>query len=503
MLKKALILVCTALLLFQCRKDRIDEDNISTSSGIQLSFSDQVVLFDTVFTTVGSTTRYLKVYNNSSSSIKISSIRLVGVDNAVFRMNVDGEPGDLIKDVYLAGKDSLFIFVDVTIDPNSATLPFIVEGKIEFLTNGNRQEVSLVAYGQQAYFITPTTFPENLPPYSIVMGKNTNDTTWDNTLPIVVYGYAVVDSTQHLTIEKGTQIHFHANSGLWVYRYGQLTVNGTLDEPVVFQGDRLDGYKDVSGSWDRIWINEGEAGNDNTFEYAIIKNSFIGIQAEYNPFRGLKDGVSANQLNLINTTIDNTEFAGILGSNYKILGQNLLVTNSGSSNFVVAGGGAYVFQHSTFANYWRGSIRNTPSVFLSHLYFDFEERAFRQDSMVVHFQNSIIWGDQDSEFNIEEEVDPGEKINFTMDHVLFRSSIETDKYGTYSDTLFNREWIGVFANPYGDDFSPASTSPTIDFGATTITGPPALNINNPPLDLDLNGNARVDGKPDLGAIEFQ
>ena len=493
-----ILLLSALLLLFfsNCRKDRNSDGDVSSDPSVKLSFSDQVVVFDTVFTTVGSTTRWLKVYNTSNRAIEISSITLVGPSTAVFRMNVDGEAGDVVKNIFLAGKDSLFIFIDVTIDPNtSEPLPFIVEGSIRFVTNGNTQEVALVAYGQQAYFITPDHFPKNIPPYRIIMKGINKDTTWTNELPIVVYGYAVIDSTQHLTIEKGTQIYFHANSGLWVYRYGQIDVQGTKDEPVVFQGDRLDAYKDISGSWDRIWINDGAEGKDNTFEYAVIKNSFIGIQAEYNPFKGLKETWSPNQINLLNTTIENSKYAGIYASNHKILGLNLNVNNSGGNNLLVSGGGLYAFYHSTFANYYRQGIRNTPSVYLSHLYVDWELNAYRQDSMRVDFWNSIIYGDIESEFNIEQEVDPGKKINFHLYNVLFKSNMDVTKYGHYSDTIMLEGYNNIFVDPYKSDFHLLPSSRAIDFGRDSIV------TNIPYLQTDIEGNARSDGKPDLGIYE--
>jgi hypothetical protein len=498
MLRKSLYFILVLALFSQCRKDRSSDGDVNSDPSIKLSFSDQVVLFDTVFTTIGSTTRWLKVYNTSDRAIEISSITLRGPNNAVFRMNVDGEAGTSIKNVFLAGKDSLFIFVDVTIDPNAVDpLPFIVEGSIEFVTNGNTQEVALVAYGQQAYFITPNRFPEGIPAYRVIMKGENKDTTWTNALPIVIYGYAVIDSTQHLTIERGTQIYFHANSGLWVYRYGQIDVKGTMDEPVVFQGDRLDDYKDISGSWDRIWINDGAPGQDNTFEYALIKNSFIGIQAEYNPFKGLKDGISQNQLNLFNTTIENSKYAGIYALNSKILGQNLLVNNSGNSNLLAKGGGSYLFQHATFANYYRQGVRNTPSVFLSQVYIDFEGQQYIEDSMIITFQNSIIYGDIESEFNIEQDFEPGKKINFTFDHVLFKSNIDENKYGNYlnGDTIRLEGYKSIFVDPYSSDFHLLPSSRAVDFGD------PGIVNSIPLLQTDLEGNARSDGKPDLGVFE--
>ena len=409
-------------------------------------------------------------------------------------MNVDGQSGSEVRDVLLAGKDSLFVFVDVTIDPNSGeVLPFLVEGQIEFITNGNTQNVDLIAYGQEAFFITPNRFPGNIPDYKII--NNGYDTTWDNTLPIVVYGYAVVDSNQFLQIQEGTQIHFHANSGLWVYRYGRIEAIGSTENPIVFQGDRLDEYQDISGSWDRIWINDGGPGQDNTFDNVIIKNSFIGIQAEYNPFQGDRTGFYTQAvLNLRNTVIENTKFAGIFATNHVIVGENLLVNNSGNSNLIISGGGAYRFTHTTFANYWRGSVRNTPAVYLTQVYSDRINQVLREDSQIVFFENSIIYGDQESELAIEEEYDPGQKINFEMRSTLFKSDIDVEKYGTYVDTIHNPGNSNVFLDPYFEDFSLAPNSPAIDAANPAYITTETQN--------DLEGKDRTTD-PDMGALEFE
>ena len=54
-------LILTLLIIFSCSKD---DDLMGAGDTGSLSFSVDTLLFDTVFTTVGSATRYLKVYNN-------------------------------------------------------------------------------------------------------------------------------------------------------------------------------------------------------------------------------------------------------------------------------------------------------------------------------------------------------------------------------------------------------------------------------------------------------
>ena len=112
-----------------------------TDSSAVLEFSNDSILFDTVFTTVGSTTQILKLYNRNSDRISISRIELEGGSLSPYRINVDGIPGYVHSDIEIAGDDSLYIFVEVTLDPSNTNLPFVVEDRILFQTNGNNQEV--------------------------------------------------------------------------------------------------------------------------------------------------------------------------------------------------------------------------------------------------------------------------------------------------------------------------------------------------------------------------
>ena len=138
MLKSALylffFLALTTTLLFSCKKEEFE-----TSSGVQLTFSQDTVLFDTVFTTVGSSTEVFTVYNRKNQAIKISSIRLASGMTSNYRLNVDGVPGKSFEDVEIAAEDSLFIFVEVTVDPNNTKTPLIESDSIHFETNGKLQ----------------------------------------------------------------------------------------------------------------------------------------------------------------------------------------------------------------------------------------------------------------------------------------------------------------------------------------------------------------------------
>jgi hypothetical protein len=64
-----------------------------------LSFSLDTLVFDTVFTTIGSTTQQFKIYNNENKTLNIEEIELMGGANSFFRMNVDGISQNIIKDI--------------------------------------------------------------------------------------------------------------------------------------------------------------------------------------------------------------------------------------------------------------------------------------------------------------------------------------------------------------------------------------------------------------------
>jgi hypothetical protein len=416
-----LLLITILLVTFSCRKDSID-----TSSSVNLSFSTETLLFDTVFATFGSTTQRLKIYNPSNSPVNISSIAIENGANSQFRINVDGISGDTHKDVLIDANDSLFIFAEVTIDPTNSLNPFIAADQIIFNTNGNNQSVELVAWGRNAHYFVANQTANGIPVVYLDRGTSPGalDSTWSNDKPYVIYGgFLTLDSDDKLTIEAGVQIHSHNNSGIWVYENGTINVNGTKEEPVLFQGTRLEyAWQDISGQWDRIWINENTNGVDNVFNYAVIKNGFVGIQAETNPFNEIAP-ISSNQLRLNNCKIHNNAVIGILAKNYQITDTNSIIYNSGQYNLFVKGDGMYNFNQTTFANYWTSGDRKTPSILLQNAYININGATVVSDLTAANFNNCIIDGDQEIEFSAETVT--GGTINFNLNHCALKTTSST------------------------------------------------------------------------------
>ena len=77
-----------AFLSQSCNKDDgFAEGNIS------LGFSTDTILFDTLFTTIGSSTYTLLVRNKEDKPVNISQLFIAGGANSPYRMNVDGISG--------------------------------------------------------------------------------------------------------------------------------------------------------------------------------------------------------------------------------------------------------------------------------------------------------------------------------------------------------------------------------------------------------------------------
>ena len=148
-----LFFILLAISISSCRKD------FSTLPSFgQLEFSKDTVFLDTIFTNIGSATYNLKVYNRSNHDITIPNITLANGINSNYRLNVDGIPGKEFQNIDILSKDSIFIFVETTVDINSIQSPLYTD-RILFDTGLNQQDVDLVTLVQDAHFIYPGRDP--------------------------------------------------------------------------------------------------------------------------------------------------------------------------------------------------------------------------------------------------------------------------------------------------------------------------------------------------------
>lgn len=450
---------------YACKKPDLTED-------VPLRFSTTSITFDTVFTTLGSTTRYFTVYNPSSEDVKVS-VYLGGGTSSYFSLNVNGVAGNQQDNVVIPARDSIFVFAKVTINPGNQNQPFLVCDSIVFRNNKIDQQVRLTAYGQDAHFIVVEngTFK--------VVAAEGETVTWHNDKPYVVMGgYAVVDSMGTLNIDPGVRVYFHKNSGLWVWRYGNIHVNGSQSQPVIFRGDRLEPqYDGDCNQWDRIWIMEGSA--ENTIDHAIISNAFVGLQIE--PWGGFDEiTVTGNRNVITNTIIKNTYNSGILSRYSCIEVTNCVIANNGSCSLQLEGG-EYDFKHVTVGNYFNTTpARQNPAVYVSNFTMLYGLPLPTQTS----FTNCIIYGNLSSGEEIIVQKKDAASFNYTFENCLIKSSLNDEHF--VNCTTGDPDFVHVS----GNDYHLGSLSHAINRGKSSIG-----------VSYDLDGNFRSN-IPDIGAYEF-
>jgi hypothetical protein len=465
------------LVISSCRKDKI-----LTDSNAKLSFSADTVLFDTVFTTVGSVTKEIKVHNPYNQKIKISSIRLADGTNSNFRINVDGVATTEVNDVELEPNDSIYIFVKVTVDPNNSNSPLVISDSIMFETNGNMQQVQLVAWGQDAYYHTPDQ-KLNFPDGSFLRFSYAHcKTPWKNDKPHILYGYVIVDSDSILSIPENTKIYLHKNAVLWVYKDGTLQVKGMLGNPVTFQGDRLEQYyKDKPGQWGKIWLSSGSKNNE--VNYAVIKNGYIGIHVDTTTTNPTQP-----TLTMDNTIIENMGAAALLAQGSWVVAKNCVFGNCAQYAVVLNIGGKYDFRHCTIGNYYTLTTRQTPSLVLNNWYLGADNFIHPRDLTNAYFGNCIIYGALSEEL-LKDSITAA-LFNYTFDHCLVKTQTHTN-YSRYINCIINSD--PAFKDYTNNDYQLNTGSAAIDKGLMSIA-------DYIPFDI-LRHNRTNDAAPDMGAYE--
>lgn len=450
--------------LSSCKKDIL----FSTDS---LTFSADTVLFDTVFTTIGSTTKRLKIYNEANKPVKVSKIQLEGGNNSPYRVNLDGISGVTFKNVTIPANDSLFMFVEVTLGENNINDPLVIEDRLIFETNGNEQTVQLAAWGQDAHFYYD----------EFVSG------IWTDDKPHVIYNLAVVDSLQNLTITAGARIYAHKQSILYI-NYGSLNVEGTYDNKVVFQGDRLEPfYKDVKGQWHGIYFNHALS---STIDNAVIKNGTAGVH-----IFGDHSSNSDYTVKVTNTEIYNNANYGIF--NYaggRVYGENLNIHNNGAYAFFLLENGDYQFKHSQFLSY--GADGNQPAIAIKNYYTHEDGITYIGNVNEGKIYNSIIYGGGEYQIGMDTLTENGMVTIHTdyANNFIKQKDASNEDVG-FTDNIWNQN-PQFEANEDGDGvdkkYKISSSSGCKDAGSSAYAVP-----------NDIEGNSRNMANPDIGAYEIE
>lgn len=468
-----------SMLFSACKKDKIN-----TNAGI--SFSTDTLTFDTLFTSFGSTTKFFTIRNTQKQAIKISSIKLAGGATSSYRMNVDGDAGINFSDIEIPAKDSIYVFVEVTVNPNAIELPFIIEDSIQFVTNGNLQQVQLNAYGQNAHFFNADSIE--------------NNTVWNDDLPYVILNYLEIKPTACLTINAGCKVYFGAGAAMIVE--GCLNVNGTdTSNMVTFRGVRLDkdiadrSYDDFPGQYAGLFFLRGSTGD---LKFLNFRNSLYGINVgnilttdnNAQNIAALQNMNIANApiVSIQNSKIYNNSAYGLFGFYGKIYAENTLVYNCGKNVVGLIVGGQYEFVNCTF--YSRGSTYISHSkepVFYMNNYFVYDDTQapIFATTAEATFQNCIVYGTLDEEIIAEAATNNPTLITLSFENCCVKTKNIASPI--FTNSIFDDpQFKDVFKNNYKLKMD----SPCVDAGAG----------NGLSTDIDGFGRSAI---PDIGAYEFQ
>lgn len=494
------LLVLSALLLnLLSACDGLD-DAYSTNPTYRLNFSRDTLTFDTIFTSIGSTTRQFMIYNKHNEPLNIESILLAGADATGFRMNVDGRKGNSFNNVGILANDSMHVFVEVTVNPNGTNQPLLIQDSVIFWVNGIRQSVVLEAYGQDV----------NLYKGGVTVTK---DSILRADRPYLIYDSLVIARDASLQIEKGVTFYMHDKANIVVY--GTVNALGTKDKPITFRGDRLDyilndilPYDRTPGQWGGVFFKADSYGN--VWDNVIVRNGTTGITCELSTPDRPKIKISNSQV----TNMSGNLFSAI---NCNVMATNTEFSNAGGSVLTLIGG-KYQFAHCSMVNNMSLAKRETAgetTVDSKCLYLVNNATVNKRGPYPIsqaYFDNCIIDGSyspaEDFQTGGEIEISSGSifsktsgiaDFNFRFNHCVLKAKETSDS--RFTDVIFTAESpqykkTGGKENKYAYDFRPDSPS-------TTGVGKadPEITKIHPVDRYGVNRLTSPDG-PTIGAYEF-
>ena len=381
-----------------------DEQDFSTDPSHRLSFSTDTVAFDTLFTEVSSATHAFLIYNRNDAALRIAHAALAGGEDSPYRVNLDGLAGTAFGDLDIRGGDSIYVFVEVTIDPRGQDEPFEVRDSLWFaLESGITQQVIFCASGQDATVLR-----------SVVV---TSETTLTAARPYLIYDSLRVEQGATLRMEPGTRLYLA--DGVEMQVYGRIEAMGTADSLIVFRGARTDRmfsylpYDRLSAQWGGITLHETSTGN--IFTHCDIHSGTYGIRARGN-------SIDESKVEMHNSQIHNVDGDALQLTLCKASFTNSLFTNAGGHCVNILGG-EMDFVHCTMANFFPWKSERGVAVNIAN-YVEEENTVY--PLLGVNFVNSIITGSKNDELmgtiiEKSDTADWSQYAQFSFSHSLINS----------------------------------------------------------------------------------
>lgn len=394
------------------------EDGFDTSPSAQPAFSVEELDLGLQFTENPSPTSLLKIYNRNSKQIRLSEVRMR--DGSCFRINVDGQSGREFHDVEIRPRDSIYVFVEVTLPPTLSREPQVVTDYLDVTTNGVLRSVPVVATAQD-----------------VVRHRGERvegAVTFSAALPHVIFDTLRVAAGATLTLEPGAQLLFHDKAVLQVD--GALVADATAENPVVMRGDRTGNvvaqisYEVMSNQWDGVRFGRGSRGN--RLSHVEIKNTCNGVALD-----------SLVELDMANCRLYNS--GGLLldikgDSRVRAAGCEL---SNAASALVRMEGGEYLFDRCTLANYY---LFKWPDMAAVEFVTPAETSA--------RFTNSVIYGRDRAVC----EYDSPEEVEIYFARCMF--AVKGSDDARYTDCLWETDPLLRYSlTDYVFDYLPLPDSP--------------------------------------------
>ena len=482
-----IIAIGLAALLFSACRD----ETFYSGTDAMITSSLDTLTFDTVFTEVGTTTKFFKIYNQEEATIVIDEIALQDLTGH-FRLNVDGTAGNVAKNVQIAANDSIYVFVEATINPDLPleSSPYVLEDIVDITIDDKTSIVRLIAWGQDANYVTGHGSVSQIA-FATPSSVGTDTWVWDDPKPYVIYGTLVIDSLS-VILPAGTEVFVHGgvaiNDVLGVYTSGLIFLlpnaniisQGTAEEPVTILSDRLEeDYEDVKGQWFGIYLS---GSRQNEFHHTTISNALVGVRAD-----------SASSVSFYESEISHTSASGLIGSHSEIYAQNTLIHNTGGASIGADNGGTYEFYNCTFVNY----DNQDEAIQMANYKCQNEScSVFTESDLDATFVNCLVVGN-DSDEIIFDSAENQADFNYSFENCF----VQVDEFlldPDYSD--FFNNCINCLNNPPKDTLF--INMDEYDFRLDTFSMPIDAGMNIPfILTEDILGNPRDDNY-DIGCYEF-
>ncbi|MFT5017893.1 MAG: hypothetical protein ACJAWN_002804 [Neolewinella sp.] len=498
LLQNLIFLAAAVLLLLTTACDV--ETEFLTGNNVQLRFSVDTVAFDTVFVARGSATQRMKVYNDGEQPIKIDRVRVEGRTGVNFIFNIDGTRGPEARDIVIWGNDSIFLFVEVEVDPTDPEniSPFIAEDRLLFETGDIQDEVVLLAFGQNANYLNGFDRGQFGRVFTMNCGPD-GFFTLPTDLPTVIYGSITVEDCI-LRALPGTKIYFHGgiqrneqfagtgffNDGLiFTTATGAVQFLGTLEEPVILRTDRLEPRFDQDPAKYRGLVL-GAGSRNNRLEHTQLLNAIVGITVD-----------SAAEVTIENSVIAYSGGSAISAYQSDVTIRNSVFHDNFGNAIQFAKGGTLTMEHSTIANY---GVDASGLVLTNFSCDDNNICVFSR--MTARVRNSIISGSRGSELIFLDIFEGNEPSQW---NVLFNNSVvRTDQpFLDSQNSIYADFYNSICRNCHNLEFSDELfiSLEQDDYQLDSLSVARNLGVNLPTVPLDKLGVERDMGMPDAGAFE--